>query len=125
MSKRVYIAGPISTGDLRHNVLQATEAFIRLAKAGLSPWCPHWSVVSECRFKWDSNYGDWMRATAHGHRDMTHADWIRIDLAWVEVADAVLRLPGESKGGDLETAHATAKGIPVYHDIAKLIEDMA
>lgn len=122
MSKRVYIAGPISTGDLRHNVLQATDAFVRLAKAGLSPWCPHWSVVSAANF-YEYRHQLWLHASAHGHPDMTHADWLRVDLAWVEVSDAVLRLPGQSKGGDLETAHATAKGIPVYTDIAKLIED--
>jgi Rrf2 family protein len=33
--KRVYIAGPISKGDLAHNINQATAAFVALAKAGL------------------------------------------------------------------------------------------
>lgn len=140
--KRVYIAGPISKGDLVHNVNQATEAFIALAKAGLAPLCPHWSVYSK--------KVDWMdsrqqtndcrspgacsgcrncrvveivvcEATAMGNDQMTHMDWIGIDLPWVAASDAVLRLPGESVGGDLETAEAVIRGIPVFSNVDEII----
>lgn len=127
MRKRIYLAGPISKGPLVWNVNQATEAFVRLAKAGFAPFCPHWSVYSKpCeRYEKDWNYDDSkcrVVGTIEGNADMTHADWIGIDLAWVRVSDAVLRLPGESAGADLEVQEAHKYGIQVFHHIEALIE---
>jgi hypothetical protein len=34
--------------------------------------------------------------------------------------DAVLRLPGESAGADLDVATAKRLGLPVYHDVAEI-----
>ncbi|MFF4340032.1 DUF4406 domain-containing protein [Kitasatospora sp. NPDC001540] len=34
--------------------------------------------------------------------------------------DAVLRLPGESTGADLDVATARRRGLPVYHDVSEL-----
>jgi hypothetical protein len=39
--------------------------------------------------------------------------WINGDLEIVARCDMVLRLPGESKGADIETAHAIENDIPV------------
>lgn len=126
MRKRVYIAGPISKGDLAHNVNQATAAFVALAKAGFAPFCPHWSVYAKpCAW---SHFGDGLRvecvATWNGNDDMTHADWMGVDLPWVAASDAVLRLPGESTGADLEVGCAIEHGIPVYFSVELLIERM-
>lgn len=121
MSKRVYVAGPISRGDLAHNVNQATEAFVRLALAGLAPMCPHWSVYSKpCSYS-DLLLGVYCEATVQGNDRMTHADWLGVDLPWVGVSDAILRLPGESTGADREVAHAKANGIPVFHRVEDVI----
>ena len=38
----------------------------------------------------------------------------------LEHCDAVLRLPGESAGADQDVAIATARGLPVYHDVPEL-----
>lgn len=38
----------------------------------------------------------------------------------IERCDAVLRLPGASRGADLDVARARALGIPVYTDVAAL-----
>jgi hypothetical protein len=119
MRKRVYIAGPITKGDLCHNVDQATAAFVALAKAGFAPLCPHWSVYSKPAFRFHGNV--FCKATADGNDKMSHADWIGADLPWVAVADAVLRLPGESTGADMETAHAREHGIPVFTSVAELV----
>ena len=35
--------------------------------------------------------------------------------------DIILRLPGYSKGGDLEVEQATEQGQPVYHSIEELL----
>lgn len=125
MRKRVYIAGPISKGDLAHNVNRATAAFVKLAKEGLAPWCPHWSVFSEgCDPTVplsDGRQSVVAFGTAVGAPGMSHADWLGIDLAWVGVADAVLRLPGESTGADMETAYARERGIPVFDTIGEVL----
>lgn len=117
MNRRmIYIAGPISRGDLAHNINQATEAFRALALAGLAPLCPHWSAYSSGARVAEGTREVYAVATAAGC-GLSHADWLAVDLAFVERSDAVLRLPGESTGADLETAHAIAHGIPVFDDI--------
>ena len=47
--------------------------------------------------------------------------WLAVDLVFVERSDAVLRLPGESTGADMEVRHALAKGIPVFTEITDLL----
>lgn len=121
---RVYIAGPISKGDLCHNVNQATDAFIRLAKAGLAPMAPQWSVYAKpCeRIYWPHNEASVMcEATIEGNDRMTHEEWLGLDFAWVEVSDAVLRLPGESRGADAEVWYATGKQIPCFATIEEVL----
>ncbi len=39
--------------------------------------------------------------------------------------DAVLRLPGESAGADLDVATAQRLGLPVYHDVAEIPRNSA
>lgn len=127
MRNRVYIAGPISRGDLMHNVNQATEAFVKLALAGLAPHCPHWFVYSKMCYRNNPLELGGLpskvlcEATVAGNDAMTHDDWLGIDLAWVEMADAVLRLPGESVGADREVEHAKRVGIPVFESIEQVV----
>lgn len=114
----VYIAGPISKGDLIANIRQADRAFRTLAVMGFAPLCPHWSV-----FAGSIQDDGTARASAMSGLDLSHEDWMEVDLPWVERADAVLRLPGESLGADREVAHAKRAGIPVYDSIQDLLED--
>src|SRR5580698_8684524 len=119
--KRVYIAGPITKGDLLNNVQQADKAFADLVKAGFAPFNPMWSVYGGAVFR-DSGGNVMAEATRNSKLELTHEDWLGIDLPWVEMADAVLRLPGESAGADRETAHATANCIPVFKSINVLVD---
>jgi hypothetical protein len=98
----VYIAGPISKDPLlgtRSAVIEASA----LADAGLVPYVPHlcvlWEMISP----------------------RPYDEWISIGLAWLEKCDAVLRIPGESKGADSEVTLAKALGIPVFTDRDDLI----
>ncbi len=120
MRKRIYIAGPISKGDLTENVNRATAAFVALAKAGFAPFCPHWSCYASPATRVSehvvSNLG-----TVHGSEEMQHADWMGVDLAWVAVSDGVLRLPGESTGADLEVSLAIERGLPVFLSVAEVV----
>jgi hypothetical protein len=121
---RVYIAGPISRGDLAHNITQATRAFVELARAGLAPWCPHWAAFSG-GVRLTPSGTPYAEAAVHGC-GLDHADWLRVDLAWMAGADAVLRLPGESEGADREVAEARRLGVPVFGNVlqVKLWADM-
>jgi hypothetical protein len=80
-------------------------------KAGFAPFCPHLTCYMG---------GDTPEVLPCG---TTHDNWYDIDLPWVEVSQAVLRLPGESIGADKETVLATSLGIPVYNTLQSLIED--
>jgi hypothetical protein len=47
--------------------------------------------------------------------------WCIYDLAWLEVCDVLLRLPGESPGADREVAFADEHGIPVVCNLPDLV----
>lgn len=103
---RVYVAGPISKGDRRENVQRGVDAGMALLAAGYAPMIPHLSdfiapddTVGTERYEW----------------------WMEHDLAWIEAADALVRLAGESAGAEREVAHARSLGIPVYESVGALI----
>jgi hypothetical protein len=92
----VYIAGPISRGDTFENVRAACFAWRRLWKMGHRPICPHWSHTQAMT------------------DPVSYGEWLEYDLFWVDVSDAVLRLPGLSDGADQEVDFARKRGIPVF-----------
>jgi hypothetical protein len=121
MKLRVYIAGPVSLGDMLTNVSQADDAFFSLLRAGFAPFCPHWSVFAGSAERLGPN-GAVIATADPMPRGTVHSDWMGVDLPWVQCAHAVLRLPGESVGADRECEHAKVNGIPVFDDIAALRE---
>lgn len=116
--RRIYIAGPIAKGDLKHNIQQATDAFIALAKSGFAPFCPHWSCFSGPIVNLGGAPIAYAMVTPN---DLTHADWLGIDLSWVSVSDCVLRLPGESVGADMEVRFARQNNIPVFFAVDECV----
>lgn len=118
--QRIYIAGPITQGDLAKNVRQAEEAYFALAKAGFAPLCPHWSVYSASGPLPGLDGGVWAHGAAAG-RELTHSDWLAVDLPWLAAADAVLRLPGPSFGADVEVSLARRLGMPVFTSVEQVI----
>lgn len=115
--KRVYIAGPISKGDLLKNIRQFDAAFVKLLSLGFSPFNPGASVYLGNSMRDKSFVLARADSKAGG---VTHEEWMRIDLAWLECADMVLRLPGESVGADIEVEFAKEIGIPVFENIDDL-----
>jgi hypothetical protein len=100
---------------------------LSLMKMGFSPFNPALSVYAGgSQMVCDRETGvTWVRSTADRKANgefqtLSHQDWLDMDFAWVAVSDAVLRLPGESTGADMETAFATERGIPVFHSIEDL-----
>ena len=101
--KTVYVAGPLTKGNLYANTKAAVEAGDRLWKAGLLPFVPH--AISMGEFICPKEYEDAMR----------------YDFAWLKKCDALLRLPGDSPGADREVSCALDLGIEVFRSEENLI----
>ena len=94
MNRKVYIASPYTLGDAAQNVRRQIDVANDLMNRGHVPFTP---------------------LLSHFHHLVhwrPHEDWIKYDLAWIESCDILVRLPGESKGADMEVEHATKMGIP-------------
>ena len=96
---KVYVAGPLTVGSEMHNVRVAIEAAETLLRRGYSPYVPHLNVL-------------WHLIFPHGYEA-----WMSLDFAYLEVCDALLRLPGESPGADREVAFAKRRGMRVEYNI--------
>lgn len=106
----IYLAQPISQGEASRNFYLACEVQARLIEAGHSCINPGLSVA---------NYGAQRRLSWH--------QWLHVmDLPLVKISSLVLRLPGESKGADLEVQTAKEHGIPVVDPsyFAPLLDDL-
>lgn len=105
MKKLIYLAGPITNGGEKYNwaaIRHAEEVAVTLEARGYAVHCPQSSA------RWP------------GADTIPWQSWVESGKAWVKVCDAVLRLPGESMGADLEVDYADAKGIPVVGSIEDL-----
>ncbi len=101
---KVYIAGPYTKGDVALNVRTAIEAANRVLRGGHVPFVPHL-------------YHFW-----HLLCPGPYVQWTALDLAWLEVCDAIIRLPGDSKGADGEVARAIELHIPVFYSVEEFLD---
>ena len=92
---RIYIAGPL-TADPGRGIREALKAANVLLQAGHAPYVPHLTWL------WDLVYAN------------SYEAWMRLDLAWLAQAEAVLRLDGDSPGADREVQRALELDIPVF-----------
>ncbi len=95
--RTVYIASPYTSGPCADNVAVQIDAFHRLLDMGFAPFAPLLSHFAELHRR--RPYDEWIY------------DWC---IPWVERCDLMLRLPGTSKGADIEVQHALKHGIEVY-----------
>lgn len=100
--KRVYIASPYTIGDVAVNVRNQLEMAHILMDMGFCPIVPLFTHFQ------------------HMVYPRPYEDWLAIDLCKIEVCDFLLRLPGESKGADMEVEHAKKLGIPVVYSYQEL-----
>lgn len=103
------MAGPITLGDQESNVERAMAVADKLVQAGFAPLVPHLTWF-------------WQERQIEPY---AHELWLDIDRPWVLASDALLRIPGESKGADIEVAWATEAGIPVFNRADDLIAAFA
>ena len=101
----VYIASPYTAGDVQANVDRQRLMAHRLLDLGYCPIVPLLShYLEEIHPRpWD--------------------EWMQMDFTLLKTAHCVLRLPGESKGADLEVAYARELGMPVFYSINGMLED--
>ena len=121
------MAGPISKGDLHHNLCQAVNVSRVLIRLGYAVFTPQLSMFMGADHKYQ-RYGNDYTYTAHAdptaqmNEGISHGEWLDMDFAWIEVSDCLLRLPGESKGADLEVDWAEKIRKPVFSSVAELRE---
>lgn len=103
---KVYIAGPISKGNQFQNVARGIRVGSEVMRMGACPFVPHLSAL------WDMVDGDLS--------SIQYDTWLAMDFEWIKCCDCLLRLPGESKGADLEVEFALQQGVPVFESISDL-----
>lgn len=109
---KVYVSGPLTASndeEEQNNIDRAMEAGDLLAREGIAVYVPH--------VTW---YMDEV-AKVMGRPTLNYK-YLKQDKEWIRYCNAVLRLPGESKGGDIETVYASKLGIPVYHTVQAVLD---
>lgn len=104
MKPLIYVAAPYASHPT-HNTRAAILAGMDLWATGrVAVLIPHTSLVADLVVS------------------MPAEDWYAFDLDQLAHCDAVLRLPGESRGADAEVAFAEEHGIPVFGDVDALLK---
>lgn len=110
----VYVAGPYSGRDnhgnqgymiIEQNILNARKAMKELVELGYGVFCPH---------------------THSAHFEVITPDvaidyWYELDIHFLMICHALLRLEGASSGADKEVDLCREWRIPVVHTIAELL----
>ena len=100
----IYIASPYNIGDKLTNVKKSLEAANILMDKGFVPYAPLLNHFQDEMFP------------------RPEKEWLEFDLRWLHKCDALLRLPGESKGADEEVLIAKKIRIPVFYSIEELLK---
>lgn len=112
MKTLIYIAGPLnSSGDVANNIFQACDLAHSLIRDGFTPFVPHLNFFWNMQDPYDTQY------------------WLDYDVSVLDHCQAIVRLPGRSKGADIEEKYALDHGITVfklasrsrYDDLVKLL----
>lgn len=99
----VYLASQYTIGDPIENVERQILAGSYLMDEGFFPFMPL------------------LFHHVHEVRPRSYESWCEQDNMWVLKCDALLRLPGPSKGADAEVELAKANNIPVFYSLEDLI----
>lgn len=97
MRTKVYVAGPMRLGNRYDNIHLGIVTGRELVRRGYAPLIPHLThfVDPDDSLGWEP--------------------WLEVDEAWLQHADVLLRLPGESAGADREVEFCLDYGIPVVN----------
>jgi len=101
---KLYVAAPYTLGNPSVNVLRSMEAANKLIDLGFAPYCPL------------------LNHFLHELKPRSYDEWVAQDDEWVKLGNALLRLPGPSKGADREVGLAIQYGLPVFYSIDEVVE---
>ena len=109
---RIYVAGAYSADNVitvLDNIREGMRLSVRVMLAGYAPFCP-WL---------DFHFQLMLR---EGEK-LTVYDYYRYSIAWLEVSDAVVLVPGwhNSRGTRMEIERAAMIGIPIFYDLEELL----
>jgi hypothetical protein len=96
---RIYIAGPYSKGDVAENVRNAIYEANYISFLGHEYYLPHTSHFE------------------HMLIPRPYEFWLKHDMAWLELCDALFRMEGESNGADKEVARMIELGRPIFYKL--------
>lgn len=100
----VYVAGPYTHPDPVSNTRTALDVATRLLDSGhVVPFVPHLSLF------WDLIH------------PRPYRTWLDYDLDVIDRCDALLRIPGESAGADIEVDYAHDEKIPIFYDVDEVL----
>jgi hypothetical protein len=99
----VYVAGPLSQGDIPTNVARAMQVGKFLMQRGFFVFIPHLTYFLDPT------------------SDMGYHLWLDQDFYWLDSCEAVLRLPGFSPGAVQEDIRARRKGKKVFYSVDALL----
>jgi len=102
MEKIIYIASPITIGDPATIKGKVADIIQFIYKAGHLAYPPMYMEPWEIKYP------------------IAYEDVLEYDLKWLEKCDILYRVEGESKGADIEMAHARKLNIPIVKDIKQL-----
>jgi hypothetical protein len=112
----ILIAGPYhsGTGDdpakMAGNLRKLEEASLPIFEKGHVPMIGEWAALPIWQVAGGKNVGDAL------YERILHPTAHRL----LQHCDAVLRLPGDSKGADNDVRIAGERGIPVYFDVSEI-----
>jgi hypothetical protein len=105
--KRIYVAGAYSSNNVvsvLHNIRKGIEASYKVLTMGYAPFCP---------------WLDYQYVLFDSGEHLKLEDFYDYSIAWLDVSDAMLVLPGfENSNGTLkEIVYAEMNNIPIFYDI--------
>lgn len=100
--RKAYIAGPYTANtpeEVEENVRRAEAAAWWYYLKGYAVYCPHAQTHR-------------IHLTYNGNGMMDYKDWLKADMAWLNVCDVIVFMPGweNSKGASMEHIIANALG---------------
>ncbi|MFT5723283.1 MAG: hypothetical protein ACI9JN_000392 [Bacteroidia bacterium] len=100
---KIFISGPYTKGDVAQNVKMSMEVTNQLIDLGFAPYCPH------------------LTHFLHMNNFQPYEKWLELDIEYMILCDAILRIPGDSAGADKEVELAKKRGILVFYDINQIL----
>lgn len=118
---KIYISGPITNGMQKDtysddDVTSAIDVAIELIRMGHNPFTPQLTVFYAERISQRDGIS-WAKAS---NSIAPYAKWIANDLLWIDVCDAVFRMPGNSRGANMEVAYAETRNKPIFHSLEEV-----